>query len=171
MKKGISFFILLFFYACHQAEPSGKETDIYNDSVVRRDSKKGYIDTLPSLQTDTSIKRELEPFFDIPHDIDGCSGLFINAVCELNCPYLLVTDLQGKAYVKIDDRLVRCELVRKSNEGKRIYEIFKAGLILIILEAVQYEQVGDEVWEYRGTIKLKTGEIETVTNVKGKVGC
>jgi hypothetical protein len=85
MKKGISFFILLFFYACHQAEPSGKEAGIYKDSVVRRDSKNGYIDALPLLQTDISIKRGLEPFFDIPHDIDGCSGLFIDAVCELKC--------------------------------------------------------------------------------------
>ena len=85
--------------------------------------------------------------------------------------YLLVTKLQGKAYVKIDDGLVKRELVEKSNEGKRIYEVLKAGLILIILEAVQYNQIGDEVWEYRGTIKLKTGEREITTAVKGEVGC
>ena len=50
-------------------------------------------------------------------------------------------------------------------------KLSKVGLIIIILEAVQYLQLGDEVWEYRGTIKLKTGEIETVTTVKGEVGC
>jgi hypothetical protein len=66
-------------------------------------------------------------FFDIPHDIDGCSGLFIDAVSELKCPYLLETDLQLKAHLKINDRLIMCE-IEKSNEGKRIYEAFKSGL-------------------------------------------
>jgi hypothetical protein len=73
---------------------SGKDTGISKYSVARRDSKKGYSRCFTINTNRHRYKKEIGTFFDIPHDIDGCSGLFIDAVSELKCPYLLETDLQ-----------------------------------------------------------------------------
>lgn len=171
MNRSISFFVLLFFYACHQIEApardSGKQVNAVTDKVsVTRNAA-----TLPTAGLDTSIISRLESFPGIPREIDGCSGLFVSAQCELNCAYLMVTDLQGKAFVQIDGRLVKCDLIKRNNNGKRIHETFKAGAMIITLEAEQYKQLGDELWEYRGTIQTGKEGKESIIAIKGEVGC
>ena len=171
MNRSISFFVLLFFYACHQIEAPARDSGKQVNAVTDKVSVTRNADTLPTAGLDTSTINRLESFPGIPREIDGCSGLFVSAQCELNCAYLMVTDLQGKAFVQIDGRLVKCDLIKRNNNGKRILETFKAGALIITLEAEQYKQLGDELWEYRGTIQTGKEGKESIIAIKGEVGC
>jgi len=141
------------------------------NAVTNKVSDTRSADTLPTAGLDTGTIIRLESFPGIPREIDGCSGLFVSAQCELNCAYLMVTDLQGKAFIQIDGQLVKCDLIKRNNNGKRIHETFKAGEIIITLEAEQYKQLGDELWEYRGTIQIRNEGNESFITIKGEIGC
>jgi hypothetical protein len=114
---------------------------------------------------------QLQTFQTIPAEVNGCSGLFKLASCETNCNYVFATNLQGKAFVKIDDKVIA--LVRQNKRAKAgsFHEVYKANDYKVEIEVNEVRQLGEELTRYEGLIKIIRNGVLQEHSVVGEIGC
>lgn len=138
----------------------------------RSDSTPHNNDTIDKVnEVSSDKKRLLESFTEIPPAIEGCSGLFTEAMVSNSAQYLFVMDLQGRAFLKMHGSLVELTRVEKLINDSTIKESYKASSVIAWIDLKQTERSGDEVWKYKGQLTVEyNGETEVYV-IEGEVGC
>ena len=128
-------------------------------------------DTALIISDTTSQVSSLETFTDLPPAIEGCSGLFTHVNEKAKDRYVLAMDLQGKAYIKINGKLVELTRTHKENKDSAIIESYKVNNVELTLNLLESERAGDELWIYSGELNLNLDGVSEILNIKGEVGC
>lgn len=128
-------------------------------------------DTALIISDTTSQVSSLETFTDLPPAIEGCSGLFSAAYDTSKGNYIFVTDLQGKAWIKVNGTLLQLTRVSRNNKDSLIRETYKSENLTIAFTALLWQQIGDEVWLYEGDIFVSDGKEFDHILLTGEVGC
>lgn len=119
---------------------------------------------------DNSNEIHLESFSDFPKEIDGCSCYFSISQLDLkNGLYILVNDLANLAFVKIEEKMIRFELLNhdeNSNIYHYIYNDYK-----MEVEIIERKEVVDEIVLIKGKITLKAEGKEAKQEFIGECGC
>ena len=153
--KYFIYFMPFILSACID-KPISTETALDNNKVIKDHSPK---------------EISLQSFTELPSAIDGCSGLFSAAYDTSKGSYIFVTDLQGKAWIKINDKLLQLTRISQNNKDSLIRETYKSQNITIAFTALLWKQIGDEVWLYEGDIFVFDGKETEHILLAGEIGC
>lgn len=119
---------------------------------------------------DNANEIHLEPFSDFPNEIDGCSCYFSISQADLKKGlYILVNDFANLAFVKIEGKIIRFELLNhdvNSNIYHYIYHDFK-----MEVEIIERKKVADEIVLIKGMITLTAKGKEAKQKFIGECGC
>ena len=118
-----------------------------------------------------SIK--LDFFNKIPSQIDGCSELLTYDSTSLKKEkYIIVTDLQENAYIKVDGKQITLKRMSNIELSKGSYKsIYKGNSYTLILTTKTLRQSGDEVWIEAGSVEIQQGKNKVTIKVHGEAGC
>ena len=162
---------ILFLMSCGDIKvkpdvTSGKDSVVQKNAVNTPASVK-----LPSANKDTVKTLTLQTFNDISEEISGCSGLYKSRKCQGACDYILATDLQGKAFIKVDGNLISLRRTNNSVTDKKTKERYEGEGFIITIEVYPRNKTGDEVREYYGELIVVKGDLKHSESITGEVGC
>ena len=156
--KYILLFMPLFFLSCTE-NTSTTSSDKTIDTVIQKDS------------ITTVAAPSLDRFTDLPSAIEGCSGIFHLLEDSSSNNYVFVMDLQGIAFIKMDGEMIKLTRTKKYNAERIIKESYSAGDLEVVIDLKETRQTGDEVWNYRGQLILKSKIGNVQKEIEGDIGC
>ena len=114
----------------------------------------------------------LEAFTTFPKNTKGCSAVFATDTIALqNKTYYLVSSSTGKAYIKINDRLITLKLDDKIDEATFIKETYKGAGYLLNLVMHKIRKNEDGTWQYAGEILVLKNNEQASKPVVGIMTC
>ena len=104
--------------------------------------------------------------------IDGCSGLFKDtSATQGETEYTLATNLQSKAFVHINGKMIELQKSKANNSEGLINEEYEGGGYKVLLNVKEGSRLGDELFQYKGELIIRQNSKEKKINIVGEVGC
>ena len=176
MKKTILILIGLSIVSCKKEIST--ETENKKDTIVVKQENLTKTDTTIAVAPVAEVL--VTPMDGFPKDVQGCSCYFAQDKEMLKSEkFYYVDDYQQTAYVKIGDKLEKLKFANDkavtSTQLKKDFENdnYKGSLIAEKIPSKAYENEGNELWFYQGTLEIvdkKTGKKTTIP-IYGECGC
>lgn len=161
--KWYALIVSLLLFACDHKDRSSPDLakQQEDDTSVEKQSDTSYT---PSIKIG---KINLEQT-----GIEGCSGLFRDSSQTFSdLEYSFATDLQHKAFIVVNGMNIELSKSNSSNSEDAIYEEYVNERYRVILNVKEVKRLGDEVWQYKGTIIIENGVSKNELSVIGEIGC
>jgi len=114
----------------------------------------------------------IETFSTLPGDIKSCNAVYASGMAALDSSnYILASNLKGKAYIKVNDRLVALKLDERMDEGSITKEIYKGSGYMVHVISHKVKKVSDDAWLYAGDILIFKDNDHESEPIVGTVGC
>jgi len=119
-----------------------------------------------------SALSKLDYFTQIPKEIDGCTGLYTSdSISMKDKKYLIVTNLQDFAQIKIAGKRINLKLESQKQLSKNSYQsIYIGSGYKVVLTTKTIKQI-DELSEEKGTLEISNKESKRTITIHGKSGC
>lgn len=164
--------LLLTLLSCQNDMKSPADIDTSTiEETIRSESEKSQSE-LQEVESPEQIQQvTLEAFSEFPPEIDGCSCYFSgNKEAFKQGNYLFMSNFDKLAFIKIDDELIRFELLEEKDEPYNTIWQDEKGRIMV-LETVEMGQM-DETWQYEGVLTLMKDNTPIYKRtIIGECGC
>ncbi|HZF65365.1 MAG TPA: hypothetical protein VEZ55_12795 [Chitinophagaceae bacterium] len=113
----------------------------------------------------------LQSFTQNPFQNSGCSGLF-NSEGAVAHERVLVSNLKGTAFIKLNDQLMELKLVKQTNVNETtINELYSNGEVEIDLKITKDPASSEKDNRYKGVIIIRRDGNQEALSVAGTLRC
>ena len=157
----------MFLIACANNQQQSATKDKQNKNTGVTIVKKN---TQASAAEDNVVA--MEAFSGFPKSSKECNSYFAADTTALQSQnYLLVGSSAGKAYVKVNNRLVTLKLDDKIDEASFVKEIYKGSGYMVHLIMHKTRKNDNGTWLYVGEILILKNNQQESKTVVGQIGC
>lgn len=111
-------------------------------------------------------------FTQLPSDLDKCSGLFLIDTSERIKQYVFASDLKGKGFLMMNNKMVHLDLIKQTNVDKKtLNELYTKDDLEVELKITQIKELASNAWNYNGVLVVRKEGREEAINITGKMGC
>jgi hypothetical protein len=170
------------FWGCGQRPTKLESQTTDSSSINQTMSISQTTDSLSVTQraTKESPKQKiiLDSFTDIPKEIEGCSCFYSESEEKnLKNEYLFVAGFDSAAFISIDNKLLKLQLVSTGRKGNSFgdydhVDVYKTNNYNVTLDIKYLKQQGDEGWLNTGTITVESKDgLKEIIKFFGGCGC
>lgn len=111
-------------------------------------------------------------FQNLPVEIKECNGLFVIDTAAAVRQYVFASDLKGKGFLMMDNKMVELKLIKQTNiDKKTMNELYTNEDLEVELKITLDKRLAEKVWNYNGVLVIKKEGREEAINITGKLGC